>query len=573
MFNTAYYLHYILDTPQQPHYTEDLLNLSGEGFLWHTLKERHGFDAVAFLSSQHQKLQLKVFDAESEQIFGQERRKLFAAQKEVLPRIQPEQLNLSKPDKELLRWLLDRQKKAKNRKTALVCTLDALQTLCRHADDKDRGLLSESVEKLGSQGILVVRLPREAEVLQRELGAGSFLATLDPAIASLSDGKLRRPLLTLLEEQLSGRFADLGDPCADIENMLLRQALDRNDGQDSPEDIANQARFLTLCCRYAVQTEPALPEPLTRGALHQKLRDSSFRAALRSQVARLLEGAQNGDMDTLFQQAYAPQIDGATEPQLRYSDELVAKVAALPPLQRITDVIYSLKKVPEELCATLQTLWNLPRNRTVCDMIETCCAAIHNAYGQQDWDTLTDGLLLLQLCSRYLCASPDLEDGLQELLRSGREVLTLSAECFRLTRDQSLLDQLHHEKPQDKLTALQDKLYCGTQLLQQQQFLLKVERADLHDKIVFFNARQRDPQEISQFLSEKLQQMEKRTLDRQTLQTAMDDARLAAPPTWQEEPAPRRQIDWSFVGTRPWETESMTQEAPPQDEDDPFDFG
>lgn len=586
MFETAHYLHYVLDIACQTHYTGDMMKLSPSAFLWHELKECRGFDGVAFITSENQKLRMKVFDAESEQLFRSEKKGLFSSQKEVTPRIQPERFPLSelkKSDKEMLRLLLERQKKAKNKKTAMVCTAEALEVLYRNADEKDRALLRDEVAGKSNQGILVVTLPESAEQLQRTLSPMSCLAEVDSAVAQLQNSLVRRPLLSLLEEQLAGRFVDLSDSQSHMENMLLYDTLMNGDGEDSLEEIKNQAKYLQLCCQYRVKTRLIPDQPVTPDLLTRSLRDNSFRHRLRQEVDGLLQQEPGTSVEHLFLKEFRQQIESGGELRIGYADDLVARVAALPALQEDCDVVWSLKKVPQNLCTALKTLWNMPRNQTVCDMIETCCGTLHSACAEEDWDTVTDALLLLQLCTRYLCVPPRMEENLKNLFQSGEEVLSLSAECFRLRSDQQQFRQIHQGKTRDRLTMLQDKIYDGSKTLDQNIYYLKVKRADLHDKIVFFNAKERDPQEISDFLSQKLQQLEQKKekermvqatiADTQSVVEAMPDKPVEA--LWQEEepPAEKREINWkSLVGTRPWE--EVTEEPPLlQTENDPFDFG
>lgn len=605
MFDTAHYLHYVLDTARQAHYTGDMMKLSQGAFLWHELKECHGFDGVAFLTNENQKLRLKVYDAESEQIFRQEKKGLFSSQKEVTPQIQPESFSLSelkKSDKELLRWLLERQKKAKNKKTALVCNVDALELLYRYADEKDRSMLVEEGRRKSTQGILLVNLPTEAGQLQRALGPMGCLAQLDADVAQLQQSKVRRPMLSLLEEQLTGRFTDLGNLESSIENMLLYDTLEKGDGEDSLEDIKNQARYLSLCCQFRVRTELIPDEPVTHDALAKKLRESIFRDRLRQEVAKLLKSEEGTSVEQQFRKAFRDQIDSSADLRICYADDLVSRVAALPSLEENDQIVWSLKKVPQSLCKALQTLWNLPRSEQVCDMIETCCGAIHCAYPEQDWDTVTDALLLLQLCTRYLCAPHRMDENLKELFQSAEEVLNLSFECFRLGKDQQQFRQIHQGKT-DALSRLQDKIYDGSKTLEQNIYYLKVKRADLHDKIVFFNAQERNPEEISAFLSKKLQQLGQKKEQEQKVQEAIDDTKQAltsvpekpVTPLWETEepPVEKRKIDWSvLIGPRPWELDDSVEKVEireedrsedrsresddlslPQEEDDPFDFG
>ena len=586
MFDTAHYLHYVLDTAHQAHYTEDMMKLSSGAFLWHELKERHGFDGVAFITNEHQKLCMKVYDAESEQIFRQEKKGLFSGPKEVAPQIQPERCFLSelkKSEKELLRCLLERQKKAKHKKTAIVCTADALELLYRCSDEKDRSMLAEECKRKSAQGILLVMLPAEAEQLQRALNPMGCLARLDPAVEQLPNSKVRRPMLSLLEEQLPNRFTDFGSLDTTIENMLLYDSLEKCDGQDSLEDIKNQAHFLSLCCRYRVRTELIPDEPGTPDAIAKNLRQSIFRDRLRQELAQLLKAQEGTSVEQAFRKAFRNQIDSATDLRICYADDLVSRVAALPSLEENDHIVWSLKKIPQNLCTSLRTLWNLPRSQRVCDMIETCCGAIHCAHPEQDWDTVTDALLLLQLCTRYLCAPPLMDQNLKELFESAEEVLNLSLECFRLGKDQRQFQQIHQGKS-DALSRLQDKIYDGTKTLEQNIYYLNVKRADLLDKIVFFNAPERDPQEISTFLSQKLQQLEQKKTKEQTVQDAIDESRQVwtepekpVVPLWEmeEPPAEKRNIDWSaLIGPRPWEMEeTQVKQDRPQDDDDPFDVG
>ena len=85
MFDTAYYLHYVLDVKEDNHYTEDLMQLSPEAYLWHELKERHGFEYVVFVDALHNKLMLKVFDRASKQWLCPPKKSFFSKIEQIYP--------------------------------------------------------------------------------------------------------------------------------------------------------------------------------------------------------------------------------------------------------------------------------------------------------------------------------------------------------------------------------------------------------------------------------------------------------------------------------------------------------
>ena len=65
MFDTTHYLHYVLDAETDFHYTDDLMRLAPDAYLWRELKEVHGFTYVVFVKKNDNGFALEVFDSGS----------------------------------------------------------------------------------------------------------------------------------------------------------------------------------------------------------------------------------------------------------------------------------------------------------------------------------------------------------------------------------------------------------------------------------------------------------------------------------------------------------------------------
>lgn len=497
MFDTAHYLHYVLDTKHDDHFTDDLLRLSPEAYLWHELKECHGFANVVFVSTQEQKLELEVFDNQTRQLLQPPKKIPFAAPKQPDPdgilraRFSPSKCGQT--DSSLLPWLLKLQKDSKKDKTALVCTWEALDKMYRCSTVKGKDLLRSLTHGKSPSAIMVVRLELDTAALQQAFwNKDCCLTELDDHIKAVLSSGVQRPLLTMLAEQLKDQLVDFSGQYTEIRNMLLYEALTDPDCRDSMAQQEDQAEYLRLCCLHNLGLAEYLGghtshEPLKRNTIREKLKDPNFRSILRSKAARLRQSGGSAPMAELFCSEQGIPSDLCSCRDLRCDDTLARKVETLSLPAEYTEKHYQYTDVPQQAYNAVSTLWNKGRNDMVCDMIRSCCDAACTASDCGDWDTLTDSLKILQLCSGNICADPALEDNLQEIFAVGEEVLGLSANYFHQS---SSMHAIYTDSSLESYMVSADELVVrleGETSLEAKEKRLSARRSNLHHAIVHFN--------------------------------------------------------------------------------------
>ena len=67
MLSTDHYLHLVFDHANDFHYTDNLLVLGGEAYLWYVLRRQYHFETVIFVRNTAEGIRVKTFDSDSEQ--------------------------------------------------------------------------------------------------------------------------------------------------------------------------------------------------------------------------------------------------------------------------------------------------------------------------------------------------------------------------------------------------------------------------------------------------------------------------------------------------------------------------
>lgn len=504
MFDTAYYLHYVLDTENDSHYTQDLMRLSPASYLWHELKECRGFSRVVFVNLVNgSRLMLETFDNASYQFlqpvkkgflgFGKSKEAPVSdgiSHKSFYP---PE---IKQEDSTLLSFLLECQQSYKKERTALVCTAEALEVLYDRSAPEGRRSLAAFIENRSIPAILAVRLGMSTTALRRTFLQGRcFLAELDSNIREVLRSHAQQPLLTMLSRQLGGQLVDFSREKTDMVNLLMYDALENGSGPDSPDQLRDQGEYLRLCLDAGVSLAKDFAgapchEPLKRDTVYGKLADPNFRSRLRSETARLRSRNPESPMADLFRREFRTLPEDKGPRELCCEDELYRKVCSLVLPEEYLQENLSQARVVEGLRKALSTLWNKARSQIVCDMIRDATDAALEAVDRQDWTTLTDALTLLALCTRQICADPALNDNLDNIFLTGRELLQASADLHR--QNQGFRDM--YSTPSVKSATDFDifktsfAVHAATDtVLDSRAKKLSMLRSSLYDTILYFN--------------------------------------------------------------------------------------
>ena len=500
MFDTAYYLHYVLDAENDSHYTEDLMRLSPCSYLWQVLKEQSSFSRVVFVNLVNSRLELETFDNASYQ-FLQPIKKGFLGFGKGKEQPLPDGLchktfyppEIKQEDSTLLDFLLECQQTHKKERTAVVCTAEALEVLYERSDTEGRRKLAFYIENRTLPAILAVRLGMSTIALRKTFLQGRcFLAELDSNIREVLRSHAQQPLLEMLSRQLGGQLVDFSRQKGEMVNLLMYDALESGSSPDTPEQLRDQGEYLQLCLDAGVglaETFAHVPrhEPLKRNTVYGKLADPAFRSRLRTDTARLRARNPESPMADLFRREFRafPESGGVRE--LCCEDELYRKVCTLILPEAYLKENLAQGRVPEALRKALATLWNKPRNQKVCDMIRATTDAALDALPRKDWVTLTDAMNLLSLCTRQLCADPVLNDNLDELFATGQELLLASAD---LNRQEQSFREMYPGGEADYFLMSKAELaaFLSTQtILENQSKKLGMLRSSLYDTILYFN--------------------------------------------------------------------------------------
>lgn len=521
VFDTAHYLHYVLDTRDDCHFTEDLLRLSPRAYLWDRLKKHHRFDNVVFVSLGDNGPQLEVLDSGSEQLlrpakkgwFFSGRKEQEEGQEKIGSRcFLPGQFK--QQSSTLLQWLLEQQKNAKQERTALVFTPESLRSLYESGDKKGQELLEKNIKNGLKDGILILWIEKDVRSLSETfLENHRWLAKLDPMVGAALRVGMVRPLLTALSDQLRSQLVDLSGYQGELWEMLLREALHQSFGMDTQEQLQNQCEYLRLCCRSGQSLMEDCKLPLKRSAIDALLQSKDFRKALREQAARLRELDSSRSLEDLFVKRYGQLLPEL--PDLVCDDEVTRSVTALQLPRTYLDKNPGQNRNLLQAQRSAVVLWNQPRNTLVCKMLLTVCDSIRQASQRGDWDTLTDGMALLTLCSNQICADMVLDENLASIFQIGEELLQTSAALF----NQKKILEENHEDELDlyKVAKHQLTVQLGNEaILEAKQHRVEALRSSMKQAILYFDENPR---------SERVEQLVQQSMEdwKNRLDTAYED--------------------------------------------------
>lgn len=430
MFSYDHFLHFVFDYRNELHYTENLLVLEPEAYLWHELR-RQGTDIALFVAERGSGITLEAFDSASAEVLKPEKKGFFQISK--APSLEEQRAvhhtytlrDIDEEEDTLLEWLLERpeQKGLKKKRTALVLSLEGFTVLWQQSNPKVRQRLLRQIERPDGQCILILRLPLQTKALEEAFfGKSELLPQLCPGIGKAMEGP-REPLMEALRRQLGDRMVSF-HRAEDTLNMLLRQALEEGKFPDSLRELEEQAAYLRL--RY-----PHMGPAVKRRDLYEQLRQPGFREELRRRTAQL---RQKYPELTVAEALKADGLTAADRVALEYDDPLVRNLTNLYLPEEFFSQAEDGPALREALAGIKQdfsTLWNRRRSAAVCRWADAFYSEARTAGAQGDWDTLRDALQLLRFCGEQICAAPEQEEALDVIFEIGKTVLDLSYNQFQ----------------------------------------------------------------------------------------------------------------------------------------------
>lgn len=445
MLSPNNYLHLVFDYDNDLHYTDTLLTLDPEAYLWYTLRCRYQYDVILFAAETSSGICLRVFDSESQCALRPEQSGfwgLFSSKSPEPRHLEPKTFRLQTlgtSEEGLLGWLLERTeaKELKKKRTALIFSLDAFETIYRASGEWGKQKLLKKGKYPDGHSILVLRIsPQPKNLAEAFFREDAILPQISREIRKALDGP-QEPLLDALKRQMGGQLACLYQ-IDDMLNMLVCHAVAADEWGDSLQEMKDQADYLQLCCRRygRMVTEPE--DGPSAAVRHREaaewLRNAGFREALRVQTAYLRKRYPAlSVLEAMKREGILPEDYQDAPLMLDYDDPLVRNIQSLC-------LPEAFLRIPKYSCwqdllvqiqTNIRTLWNSPRSEMVCSWADFFYREICGAAGRNDWETLNDAMQLLRFCAEHICDGTEREPVLSTIFNNGKVTIDLSHNIFR----------------------------------------------------------------------------------------------------------------------------------------------
>lgn len=422
-------LRFLLDLDNDVHYTESLVTLNSDRYIWYRLR-RAGMDRnILFLRDGETGAPVfRVCDDDSRSRLLQfARRWILSNISETKKEYTPQDLNRSMDD--LMAHLL----KKKDEKITLVLTYDIWKQICKSANDTVSNLLKDTLKGRKNGVSFVIRLPHRAEELERCVCGEES----DCEVLNISRNELRaiceqdpEHMMKALE-RLGSRFLRLDNDPVEMKNLLMQLAVREPDFCEDWKSLVDQAGYLELCRTLRFGLLSSVPSerftPVSREEIGKRMKNADFRRELRERVRKLRERCPEGDIrEALCREHYLPE----PPPFPVYQDELALLVMSLT----IDDGFLEARRGEKhdrinwslELDAIkrkLTVLHNRPRNADVIAIAKKLCIKAHAANEQKNWKAYTRILELLKFYAEQICAPAELTKALKYLWENHGELL------------------------------------------------------------------------------------------------------------------------------------------------------
>ncbi len=504
MFSSDHFIHFVFDFYNETHYTDTLLALPAEAYVWYTLRQQH-IDNALFLTENGSELKLGAYDADSAAMLKTEKKKFWGkSQSEADPVTRHSTFSLSDVGEDaqsLLGWLLDKQESQRYRRVALVVTLDAFLTLFQKAKDKDRQRLTKLCSRPAGRNLLLIRVPMTARDMSKAfLEPSSPLRQLCPGLNQVASGP-KEPLMDALDRHLDRQiFHAYRLTEADTRGILLRHALVKGTWADSIRDLEDQA-----ACLYGANL--AKDRCSTRREVYESVQKEGAQEELRAKAAQFRQKYPRLTVAEAML-SEAPSMRGPTP--LEWNSELAKNVRTLTLpeefFKEYPKCSYDMDTIREDF----RTVWNKPLNRTAYQAADSFCTEIRSAAKRQDWETLHDAVALLKFCGSELCTDTANDDGLTAICEEGKTIINMSYNQFL---QQQAQDTFGGDHATDSIFASKINMMNQTQrkiaqaTYESNAAQLQLMRSTLHNAMTDFGKRHVSQDVVAQFYKAAEQQM------------------------------------------------------------------
>lgn len=519
MFSADHFIHFVFDFYNETHYTDTLLALSPEAYVWYELKKQH-IDNALFVSDDGSGFRLGAYDSDSAAVLKTEKKKLWgkaqADTEQKVRRVTYTPQELGEDAQSLLGWLLERQESQKNKRTALVFTLDAFTALFQSARDKDRQKLVRLCSRPAGRDLLLIRVPMNAREMGKAfLNPQSPLQQLCPGIRQAAAGP-REPLMDALDRQLDRQiFHAYRLTEGDMRGILLRHALVKGDWTDSVRDLEDQA-----ACLYGRSL--SRDTCATRREVYEGLQKEGAQEELRSRAAQLRKDYPRLSVaDAMLVEA----VDMRGPSPLEYKTELAKNVRTLILPEEFLLKYPQWKAEMETIREDFRTVWNKPLNHAACQFAGDFCTEVRSAAKHKDWATLQDALQMLRFCGGELCGETAHEEGLTAICEEGKTVINMSYNLFLQDQAQEIFGST---KPAEGLFARKIDMMNETQRkiaqakYESDSAQLQMMRSTLNAAMADFKKRHVSQDVMAQFLKVAEKQWSDRLDDVNHVASIMD---------------------------------------------------
>lgn len=483
MLSTNYFVHLFFDYDHDTHYTDTLLALEPQAYLWYKLKLNHGFDAVLFFDKDYEDLKVQTFEGFSKQLV--EKKGFFDT---VLKKSEDfwEIENCSQTLKrdfnlEDLLKIIER-KELRGKKIAFCVTLPALELLCERSDERAVERLKRKVENPDGKSILVVEIsPQPSKIREAFLGEKSILPKLSAKISAALNGA-QEPITEALRRQMGGQII-YGHRIDDALNMLLRIAAGKSDWDDSLEDLKRQATYLQLCFNTWGQL---LLEPekeynsavrVKHRELYEQLKNSDFRSLVRKETKKLSKKYPELSIEEAMMEEKLISKNSHNLSSLpEYDDPLVRNIRNLYVSDRFMGC-YEYEKWREQLSGikrNFSVFWNKPLNFITYNKAEAFYKYANSACINGDKNTFSDALEMLSFCGEQICAGVDKCENLAVILDYGKNIVELSENIFNILKRYGVSDIYGFSQIYESMS----KLYQGGMSIEK-KMELEIDRNNL----------------------------------------------------------------------------------------------
>ncbi len=433
MFTSDHFVHFVLDFYNEIHYTDTLLALSVEAYVWYELRKQH-IDNALFVTENGSELKLGAYDSDSGALLKPEKKK-FWSKTQSEPEQAAHHVTFTLPEvgedaQSLLGWLLDRQESQKNRRVALVFTMDAFLTLYKKAKDKDRQRLVKLCSRPAGRSLLLIRVPMNAREMSKAfLDPQSPLQQLCPGVCQAAAGP-REPLMDALDRQLDRQILHAYRLTqADMLGILMRHALVKGTWSDSMRDLEDQA-----ACLYGANL--SRNRCATRREVYESVQKEGAQEELRIRAAQL---RRDYPRLSVAEAMLAEAVDMRGPAPLEWDSELAKNVRTLTLPEEFLQAYPQYQQEMDTIREDFRTVWNKPMNRTACQAADGFCTEVRAAAKRRDWDTLADALGMLKFCGSEICADSANDEGIKTICEEGRAVINQSYNLFLQRQSQEQL--------------------------------------------------------------------------------------------------------------------------------------